>query len=322
MIVCCGLGVLMMQGQPGAFENKFACVTLALLVGWAQVGSSLTRAVLNMHHDARSISQVVLADALCRVALIPLCAVWPNAVAALLGNLAGAAVGTLVSIKRCRAFCATHVAGSDTYRSDLVRFVRPLAPTIIYTLAQGQLAILLLSFYAQPSSVAEVGALGRLSQICALISLLNPFLVQPLFARIESRRDLQSKVGFALCTLFIICAGIYVSAIYIPQAWLFLLGEKYSDLTAELLISMATAIATLVGGTIYTIVISSGRTSWQGLALVPCIGGQVVFLAINGVTSTRDALLLNLIPPVGYALTQFLLLGVAVSRWPYRVCAK
>ncbi len=309
------LAFFMLRNQPWPLSTKVACVAVVLVVGWAQVGSSLGRAVLNIHHDARAIVCVGLAEAGTRLLLLLLCFAWPVALAALVANLAGALAASRRTLKRCAELSDATALGGPTERKALMSFVLPLAPIVGYMLAQGQIAILLLSAFAESRVIAETGALTRLGQVFSVLMVLNTFLVQPVFARVVSRGDLVIKLTLLIAALALLCVVTMASALLFPDWWLLIIGDKYSGLTRELPVAIATSLVTLVGASLYVVVIARGSTRWQSLAIIPCLGGQLTFIAMNGVRTTWDALMLGLIPAVAYALVQAVLLGIAVRRW-------
>jgi hypothetical protein len=114
----------------------------------------------------------------------------------------------------------------------------------------------------------------------------------------------------------VLCAVGLTSAYAAPQWWLFLLGANYAGLAQELPITIGTALMTIVGGTLYTVVIARGETRGQSLWVLPCLVGQVAFIGFHGVQNTRDALLLNAIPAAAICFVECLLLAKCVRRIP------
>jgi hypothetical protein len=118
--------------------------------------------------------------------------------------------------------------------------------------------------------------------------------------------------------MLILLSGMMISTYLVPELWLFILGENYIDLTNELPLLMLCAVASLVSGTLYSIAISRGVTTRQSWAIVPGLLGQIAFIALNGVSTTTDALLLNLIPAVGYVLAQAVLVSETIIKWHHQ----
>lgn len=311
-----GLAAWMFRGQAWPLYMQAACVALVLSIGFVQINSSLGRSVFNMHHDALAIFYTGGVEGLVRLVLITACIVWPSAIAALAANLLGAVAASVIATRRTRSLLDVTATPDATHRAALKSFVMPIAPMVIYTLLQGQIAIVLLSGAGYTRDIAEMGALSRLGQAFTVLMMLNPFLVQPVFARIGSNREFQAKLALVIAALIVLCAVGLASAYAAPHWWLLLLGANYAGLTPELPIAIGAALATVVGGTLYTIVIARGNTSGQSLWVLPCLVGQVAFIGLHGVHDTRDALLLNAIPAAAICLVECLLLAKCVRRFP------
>ena len=311
-----GLSSLLFMNSPWPLSIKIAAVTIVIFVGWAQVGSTLGRAVLNIHHDARSLFHVSLGETGIRMVLLPLFIIWPTAIAALLANLVGAFVANWIALHRSWKKCDRYAEGGPEERRALIRFAAPLAPIIVYTVLQGQIAILLLSAYADIRAIAETAALARLGQVFTVLMLINAFLVQPILARVKMRSDYLAKLAWLVFALVALYTVVMTSALLRPEWWLLIVGDKYAGLTKEVPIALATSLVTLAGASLYVAVIARGSTKSQSIAILPCLCSQMVFVATHGVRTTWDALILILIPAVAYALVQVGLLLIIVMRWP------
>ena len=81
---------------------------------------------------------------------------------------------------------------NDEDRAAMHGFIRNQAANAIFFCLQGQITVFLISFFAtRASSVAEVGALGRLAMIFAVLSNLLTNVFAPAFARCQSPRRLR-----------------------------------------------------------------------------------------------------------------------------------
>jgi O-antigen/teichoic acid export membrane protein len=188
------------------------------------------------------------------------------------------------------------------------RFFHPLIPGAIFHAFQANISIFLLSLFGLTRSVAEIGALGRLGQIVAFTSTLNALVTQPHFARL--RRDELPRRSLQL--LFVIAASSFVieaSSMLFPEIWLWLLGPQYHNLHAELPLAVGIALLSVAGATIYTVLIGIRSTRWQSLQIPLGIASQVFVLAVIGINSTRDALLLTAAPAIAYLFLQLALLA-------------
>ena len=140
-------------------------------------------------------------------------------------------------------------AQNEEDRREIIRLTKHLAANAIFYCVQGQITIFLIGFFAhQASSVAEVGALGRLAMIFTVVSNLLTHVFVPAFARCGQRRKLGwlflSIVGGV--TLF--SALILGAAVYFPDQFLFVLGHKFAHLHRELILMVGAAVLNAVAG--------------------------------------------------------------------------
>lgn len=314
-----GISVAMLAPHDWSIASKAIAVVVVAATGWMRIPVMIATAVFNIHHDYQGLFQVGFVDAVMRLALIPLCIAWPHAGFALCAGLAGATFARWTGQRRLASLVDTSISSMPVQRSAILAFIVPLAPIIIYTMFQGQLAVLILSLFGTTASVAEFGAISRLNQIIALGMLLNPFLVQPIMARQHNRASFLNRVGLIVAGLAVVSTFMMFSAYLVPEWWLFLLGRTYSGLERELPVALAIGVLTLVGGTLYTVVISRNRTADQYWSILPSIGAQVIFIAFHGVTDVFDALLFSVFPPLVYALVQIVLLIRVARQWRHEI---
>src|SRR6202011_4001911 len=113
-------------------------------------------------------------------------------------------------------------------RRTIMDLVRKLAANTVFYCFQGQITVFLISFFARRvSSVAEVGALGRLAMIFTVLSNLLTNIFVPAFARCQSKRKLRWLYaaiigGVGAFSLLVLCG-----AEIFPDQFLFVLGSKY-----------------------------------------------------------------------------------------------
>jgi len=310
------VGVFLLRENATRWEAIATVTMLALAIAWVQQSASISTAALNAHHDSRGLVRAGLAHALSRLAVVGIvCSLAPYAVAALAANLVGAVLHAWLLRRACAGYLADGAHILEDYRRKLVAFIKPLLPGIAYYLVQGQIATFLLAWAGATVAVAEVGALGRLGQIIALLGLLNGFFIQPYFARIADRRLFAVRAAQVVSAGAIAFALITISALIAPGAWLAILGASYRGLEGELAIALAGAQLAVAGAALYTIVIATGRTQWQWLQIALGLVSQLTYVALVGVDGTRQALILNLIPAAVYLVLQAGLLAYILTTW-------
>src|SRR5690606_29484570 len=162
----------------------------------------------------------------------------------------------------------------EVYKNTM-SFVRRIIPSSIFYSLSGQLTIWLISIFGSTTAVAQIGALGRLSMILSLFNVLFVTLVIPRFARLPLDRNvLLKKFLLMQIGLLMLFAPIVAIVAVFPEYFLMILGDRYSDLSKELVLSVLSGCISLLAGLIYTI--ASSR-NW---AINPLISIPLTTLAI------------------------------------------
>lgn len=306
----------LLQGIEVHLQVILAVAVLALASGWVHQSGQVATAVLNANHDSSGLIRAGAAAALLRLFLVLTVCEWsPFAGAALVVNLIASFVHTQLLWRRCECHLVMPAQSPRNFSNELVAFMRPLLPGIIYYLMQAQIATILLALAGLTYAVAEVGALGRVGQIVGLLMLLNGFFVQPYFSRITSRAQYARRAWQLALLLAAAFVAVTLSAVAWPNAWLMVLGSKYQGLEGELVIALVGAQLSVAGAMLYSIVIASGRTSGQWVQIFLGVGAQILFLATSEINSTRAALVLTLLPAVTYVALQGGLVTYVLATW-------
>ena len=295
--------------------NAGVSLFLLLVVVKVQQQAYFRKSVLNINHDATGLFYVGISEAGTRLLLLPLCMMWPYTAVALLASLTGTYTSRIVAVHQCRYRMTERQPSDESQKEGLERFIKPLIPVAIYNSIQGQMSVFILGWYGYTASIAHVGALGRLGQFVAIPMMLNGFWVQPLFSRITDRGEFVRRAALVIGSIIVFAIASMVSVFVVPQWWLVIVGHNYGKLVRELPIAILTALVSLLGATIYTMVISRSITQGQSWYIATGVLGQILFLWIWGIHSTIDALLLSFVPILGYCLVQAFLLGVVISGW-------
>jgi O-antigen/teichoic acid export membrane protein len=283
---------------------------MVVLTAWIQQGVSLRTSILNIRHDSGSLAKANAASAITRLVLIAyFCPLLPFAWVALAINAFGVTLSSELLRRSSRLGETASTNEISSHIQALRRFIIPLAPGIIYFAFQANISTFLLTAIGATISVAELGALGRLGQVIAILAVFNGFFVQPYFSRIDSAERFRLRLRQAIGAMIALFGVLLASAVAAPQAWLFVLGSAYSGLTAELPLAVLSAELATAGAFLYTVVISRGRTEGQFWQIVLGLSSQILFLAVHGIRTTMDALIFNTLPSVTYLLLQAYLLS-------------
>ena len=173
-----------------------------------------------------------------------------------------------------------------------------------------------MSFFDLKTSVAELGALGRLGQIIGFISLAIPIYIQPAFANLDGHSYRKSLSRLCAATIIIFLA-LVISTKFGADLWVMILGARYQHL--EPLIGLA-----VLGPAIYVLalvlnaVVQAKQTSaWQNLTVGTALISQLIFCTAVGLNDTADALVFNMIPSVAMLSTQIGLIAYMLKVGKY-----
>lgn len=168
-------------------------------------------------------------------------------------------------------------------RKEILKLVKRILPTSIYYCVSGQLTIWLISVFGNTTSLAQLGALGRLSVILTIFSAIIGTLIVPRFAKLAIDKYLLFTRFFQIMGLLMALLSIIVLVVYLfPTPILWLLGNAYEGLAFELVLSIISSCIGLLGGIVFSLYSS------RGWAMSPILLILINLLAIIGFASFLD----------------------------------
>ena len=190
--------------------------------------------------------------------------------AAAVSALVTALTGALYKRRASQYVALPHEADPHCVR-EIIYVVKPALPGLLFVAFQGQITIFLVATFGHTAGIAQIGALGRLSQLFAVVASLNAVVVAPRFAQLSRARLLpQSILVLTAALAFAVLASSVAFAF--PQPLLLLLGHSYTSLRRETGWCVLGGGIGLVTGAIYAINVSRRFVWWwttvAGLATI------------------------------------------------------
>jgi O-antigen/teichoic acid export membrane protein len=199
-------------------------------------------------------------------------------------------------------------------RAAMFGFIRKLAANAVFYCLQGQITVFLISFFARrTSSVAEVGALGRLAMIFAVLSNLLTNVFVPAFARCQSARKLRWLYAAIIGGVIAFSLMVLCGAEIFPDQFLFVLGGKYAHLHRELLVVVGGAVLSALTGTFWALNASKAWVAGSWLYIPLTLATQIALIPYTDFSSVMGVLTFNLISAIPN-----LLLNIALSYRGFR----
>ena len=169
----------------------------------------------------------------------------------------------------------------------MMGFIKNQAANAVFFCLQGQITIFLISFFgSRATSVAEIGALGRLAMIFAVLGQLLTNVFVPAFARCQSlgpecggsmpASSAESRRSAALSSsrrpLF-------------PTQFLFVLGNNYSHLHRELLLMVAGTVLNVLTGTLWVLNAAKAWIAGSWLNIPLTLATQIALIPFTDFSS-------------------------------------
>ena len=179
-------------------------------------------------------------------------------------------------------------------RAVFRRTVRTQLINAGYYAFSSQITLWLVGVLSSARTVAEVGALGRISNILILAQSATVALVAPRMARYADPRLLVRRYSQVVAVAFVACTTVLILSWLFPQPFLWLIGPKYAGLGKLLPIAMAAALLYALAVTIYSLNASRAwiEQAWMSIPLTLSL--QAIGLVWLDVSQLKGALLFGL----------------------------
>lgn len=187
-------------------------------------------------------------------------------------------------------------------RRAILSVVKQQAPNTIYYCVQGQLMVFLISVFGHTNAIAEIGALGRLAVLFAVINSITVSVIMPRFARCQEKQRLRAiwwqVVGGYLCFSLVIMVAVTLE----PETFLWLLGKNYTHLGRELAYVVFSTSVSMFTGLIYGLNVTRAWLKGAWLSIPITIVSEVAMLPFVDLGSIKGVALLGCLPTIPGAI--------------------
>ncbi len=302
--------------RNGASVIYMALLVIAVLVGLAvQLSIGVLSVVPRLRSDVKRIQTIDLTGAVVRLlALLLLMYFFLNgAIALAVGSATLFLQFWMLRVYVAGAIDLTAPENSDD-RAAMTGFIRSQAANAIFFCFQGQITVFLISIFGrQISSIAEVGALGRLAMIFAVLSHLLANVLAPAFARSQQKRQLQWRYLAIVGAVTGFSVVIVAAAAFFPHQFLFVLGNKYAHLERELLLMVGGAVITAMASTLWALNAAKAWITGSWLYIPITLAVQLALIPFTDFSSVTGVLTFNLVSAI-----PSLLLNIVLSYRGFR----
>jgi hypothetical protein len=226
-------------------------IALSLIPGfYAALSGSMLEIAPKLHQDIYPLQKNQMLVAVGRLLLNLSCLFfYPLASLAIFATGLSRAYGN-VRLKGVVAHYTSNNAKKDPEVKREVRgVVKKVMPSAIYFAISSQLTIWLVSIFGNTIVIAQLGALGRFAVAYALLNTLINILIIPRFARLNAN---SNQIPIMLYKTMLITVTVSVVSIFVfykfDSLLLKILGDKYQDLTSELVLIAVSSSLGLISG--------------------------------------------------------------------------
>jgi O-antigen/teichoic acid export membrane protein len=216
-----------------------------------------------------------------------------------------------------RSFLQEPKEPSPRAMKQMLNYVIPNLPGVIFFALQGQISVFLIAAFGHTKGIAQVTALSRIGQIFTFITALNGAVLEPWFAKSPKAAVLSRYIVAAGIT--VIFSSFFVTlTILFPGALLWVLGKHYSDLRIEIRWTILTGCVSYLATLTWTVI--SGRrfiywsSTFLNIGLILFV--QIGFLLTRSVATPLEAVQFGFASALASLLSQLLNLGYGLRRGP------
>jgi O-antigen/teichoic acid export membrane protein len=313
----------MLAKNGASFVYTALLIILVLIALAIQLDVGVLGVIPRLRADVTVIQRIDLVGAIVRLTILVLLTI-------ILLN-AGIAVGVatitiLLQYLLLRRYSATVIdfgaLENAEDRKTMLGLIRSQAANAVFYCFQGQITVFLISFFAhRTSSVAEVGALGRLAMIFVVLANLLSNIFVPAFARCQDPRRLRSLYLQIIGGVTVFCILVLAGAALFPDQFLFVLGNKYAHLRQELLLMVGAAVLAALTGTFWSLNSAKAWITGSWLYIPLTLLTQIALVPFTDFSNVRGVLIFNLISTVPNLLLNLVLSFRGFHAWDERATA-
>ena len=307
LVVSCVAFPLMIQHQHWAASTKLllfaAIVSSVFFQGWGMYAAPL---LINGRVKEYYQSQVFSAAGrlVCCFVLFEAAALsaWTTAWAA----AAALALTGLLYRKKSNQLAREPAQCDPAFNKEMLSYLSPLIPGVIFTAFQGQISVALITIFGHTTNVAEVAALGRLGQFFLIFSAFNSVVVEPHIAKIAPSRLVSRYLLIVFCAS-ILAVSVSCFSFLFPMSFLWLLGQKYNYLQAEVGWIVSGACVSYVAGVLWVMNSARKWLFWwyTNLYIISVLLTQIFCVSTMKLNTTHSVIVMSFITAVIVLCTHF-----------------
>ncbi len=287
---------LLIQNQASWLMTMLLVIALVPSF-FSSVSTALLEIAPKLKQDIFALQKIQVAVNIGRfLLLVPIIFLFPYAFLALVPIGITQVWGNTRLRKIITPYVDWHQRPSPIIRKNILATVRRILPEAIYYSISGQITIWLLSVFGSTTSLAQIGALGRIAMIVNLVAILFSTLITPRFARLPNNYKLIVSRFFQAQALVLFIFMLIVSMVYLfPNQILWVIGPNYSGLEYEIVLAVIGSCLSTFAGITFSLYSSRGWVLNPLVSIPLSLISLVAAIILTDVSTLRGVLALNII---------------------------
>jgi O-antigen/teichoic acid export membrane protein len=263
---------------------------------FSALSGTLLEIAPRLHQDIKSLQKIEVGASLGRLLLmVATLFFFPFASIAILS----AGLPQILANRQLRKISTIYASWSQppvaAIQKEIMPIVKRVLPGALYYCVSGQITIWLISFYGSTESVAQIGALGRLTMILNVFSTICSTLIIPRFARLQFNKKLVFNRFIQVQLIILIVTGVAVGFITLfPSQALLILGKNYSSLTTEIILMTMGSCLSMAGGITYSMSVARGWVLPPAVNIGVNILTQVILLYFLDLSKVKNVIVFSI----------------------------
>lgn len=228
---------LLLRNDASHLAAILICLSM-IPVFYVQLAYSINQVPLKLHQNLLPLQKVSIGFNISRLVLITLTIfIFPFAsLIILVGGVANYGANHQL-LKKNTEYVDENAIADPEIEKKFLKITKRILPSAIYFSLNGQITIWLISFFGTVKSVAEIGALSRLSMAFGVLQSLFALIIIPRFARLPNVKSILIKRFVQIQLMLLGIAVLIPFLIWLfPSQILWILGANYSGLTNEIVV--------------------------------------------------------------------------------------
>ena len=172
----------------------------------------------------------------------------------------------------------------------ILRLVLTQFPNTLFYCIQGQITVFLITTFGKTDSIADIGALSRVSVLFTVIGAVVNNIALPAFARCQQLTTMKRQYAQIILGYFGIAVVLVVLVGLFPEQILWVLGNKYAHLQKELLLLTISTLIYYTSGAIYSLNTTKAWIKQAWLAIPAVLLTQLALIPFTDFRETEQVL--------------------------------